>query len=109
MAAWRPSVEPSRQEQLLLKRLGRTRKLFGFLRRHRHRLLNEAFQKELAGMYSDSKAGSPQIEPARLCLAILLQAYLGVSDAEAVEMTVVDLRWQMVLDALGATKPVFSQ
>jgi hypothetical protein len=29
-------------------------------------------------------------------MAVILQGYLGVSDAEAVELTVVDLRWQMV-------------
>jgi hypothetical protein len=34
---------------------------------------------------------------------------LGVSDAEAVELSVVDLRWQMVLGCLGAEKPSFSQ
>jgi hypothetical protein len=36
-------------------------------------------------------------------MIVLLQSYQGVSDAEAVELTVVDLRWQMVLDRLGAT------
>jgi len=34
---------------------------------------------------------------------------VGASDAEAVELTVVDLRWQMVLDRLGASEPAFSQ
>jgi hypothetical protein len=38
-------------------------------------------------------------------MIVLLQSYLGVSDAEAVELTVVDLRWQMVLDRLSATAP----
>jgi hypothetical protein len=32
-----------------------------------------------------------------------------MSDAEAVELTVVDLRWQMVLDCLGADKPACAQ
>jgi hypothetical protein len=32
-----------------------------------------------------------------------------MSDAEAVEMTVVDLRWQLVLDRLGASQTAFSQ
>src|SRR5207244_401265 len=39
----------------------------------------------------------------------LLQTYTGASDAEAVELTVVDLRWQMVLGRLGDTEPAFSQ
>jgi hypothetical protein len=42
-------------------------------------------------------------------MVLLLQAYTGVSDAGAVEMTVVDARWQMVLDVLGAEEPAFSQ
>lgn len=106
---WNPPIEPSKQELLLLKRLGRTRKLFGFLRRHRHELMSPAFERELAAMYRDSGAGSAPVPPAMLCLAVVLQAYLGTSDAEAVEMTVVDLRWQMVLDHLGSDTPAFSQ
>jgi len=42
-------------------------------------------------------------------MIVLLQSYLGMSDAEAVELTVVDLRWQMVLDCLGADKPACAQ
>jgi hypothetical protein len=42
-------------------------------------------------------------------MIVLLQSYQGVSDAEAVELTVVDLRWQMVLDRLGATTPACGQ
>lgn len=109
MALWKPPTEPSKQELLLLKRLARTRKLFGFLRRQRHRLFDERFQLELLAMYRDSGAGSPPVEPAKLCAAVLLQAYLGISDAEAVEMTVVDLRWQMVLDHLRQDSPAFAQ
>jgi len=35
-------VEPTRQEALLLKRLNRTKKLFHFLREHRHELFDDA-------------------------------------------------------------------
>jgi hypothetical protein len=42
-------------------------------------------------------------------MVVLLQGYVGASDAEAVELSVVDLRWQMVLGCLGATTPPFSQ
>jgi hypothetical protein len=42
-------------------------------------------------------------------MATLLQSYHGVSDAEAVELTVVDLRWQMVLDQLGSAEAAFAQ
>ena len=44
-----------------------------------------------------------------MAMATLVQAYLDVSDAEMVELTVVDLRVQMVLDRLGADAPAFSQ
>lgn len=44
-----------------------------------------------------------------MAMAVLLQAYAGACDAEAVELTVVDLRWQLVLDCLGAEEPAFSQ
>jgi hypothetical protein len=47
--------------------------------------------------------------PAFLAMVLLLQGFLGVSDGDAVEMAILDLRWQMVLDCLGSTEPVFSQ
>lgn len=40
---------------------------------------------------------------------MLLQGYVGASDAEAVELSVMDWRWQMVLDCLDADEPPFSQ
>jgi hypothetical protein len=106
---WQPREELSRQEQALMKRLERVRKLLGFLRVHRHRLFDAAFQDELATMYRDTGAGKPPVPPALMAMAMLVQAYLGVSDAEMVELTVVDLRVQMVLDRLGADLPAFSQ
>lgn len=109
IARWKPPVEPTRQEQFLLKRLDRVRKLFGFLRLHRHALFDDAFQEDLASMYRRSGAGKPALPPARLAMATLVQGYLGVSDAEMVELTVVDLRVQMVLGCLGAEAPPFSQ
>src|SRR6185295_15874569 len=51
IARWTPAVAPTRQEQFLLKRLDRVRKLLGFLRLHRHELFDEAFQDELAAVY----------------------------------------------------------
>jgi hypothetical protein len=38
-----------------------------------------------------------------------LQAYCHVGDRDAVELTVMDKRWQMVLDCLGGEPPPFSQ
>jgi hypothetical protein len=44
-----------------------------------------------------------------LALATLLQAYGHVGDRDAVALTVMDKRWQMVLACLGAAQPPFSQ
>jgi hypothetical protein len=49
------------------------------------------------------------VEAGLLALATLLQAYGHVGDRDAVELTVMDKRWQMVLDCLGAEQPPFSQ
>jgi hypothetical protein len=109
IARWNPPVAATRQEQFLLKRLGRVRKLFSFLRLHRHELFDDAFQEELASMYRRTGAGKAALPPALLTMATLVQGYLGVSDAEMVELTVVDLRVQLVLGCLGAEAPPFSQ
>jgi IS5 family transposase len=106
---WTPPMELSRREQMLIKRLDRVRKLLGFLRLHRRELFSDEFQIELEGMYRDSGAGKEPVPPALMAMATYIQAYLDVSDAEMVELTVVDLRVQMVLDCLGAEKPAFSQ
>jgi hypothetical protein len=106
---WLPREELSRQEVALMKRLDRVRKLLSFLRVHRRRLFDDAFQNELAAMYRDTGAGKVPVPPALMAMATFVQAYLAVSDAEMVELTVVDLRVQMVLDCLGADAPAFSQ
>jgi hypothetical protein len=89
--------------------LVRVRALFGFLRLHRHELFDEAFQEQLEGMYRQTGAGDEPVPPAQMCMALLLQGYVGASDAEAVELCLVDLRWQMVLNRMGAVTPPFSQ
>src|SRR5713101_4657257 len=109
IARWNPPVTPTRQEQFLLKRLGRVRKLLGFLRVQRHELFNDAFQDELASMYRTTGAGKDALPPAMMAMAMLVQGYLGISDAEMVELTVVDLRVQMVLGCLDSEEPAFSQ
>lgn len=109
IARWTPTVAPTRQEQFILKRLGRVRKLLGFLRLHRHELFDAAFQDELASMYRATGAGKDARPPAMMAMAMLVQGYLGISDAEMIELTVLDLRVQMVLGCLGAGEPPFSQ
>src|SRR6266704_3660261 len=105
---WRPPVEPSSAEQAVIKAVRRA-KLFVFLRQHRHELFDEQFQAELAETYVDSPKGQPPVPPARLALATILQAYAKVSDDEVIEATVMDRRWQLVLDCLGAEEPPFSK
>ena len=68
IARWTPPVAPTRQEQFLLKRLGRVRKLLGFLRLHRHELFDDAFQEELASMYRATGAGKEARPPGRASL-----------------------------------------
>src|SRR5215831_13683501 len=105
---WRPAVGPSTAEQAVMKAVRRA-KLFVFLRRYRHELFDEEFQAELAETYVDSPRGQPPVPPARLALATILQAYTRVSDDEVIEATVMDRRWQLVLDCMDAQAPPFSK
>ncbi len=109
MARWNPRQTYTKAEEWIMRRLGRTRRLFAFLRVQRHELFDDAFQAELESMYRETGAGKAPVPPALLAMVTLLQAYLGVSDAEAVELSVMDRRWQLVLDCLDATEPPFSQ
>jgi len=59
---WQPSVELSTQEERIMKRI-RKAKLFAFLRQHRHELLDEAFQQELANLYRKAERGQPSGGP----------------------------------------------
>ena len=102
---WCPPVEPSPAEQAVIGAVRRA-KLFVFLREHRHELFDEVFQSELALAYVDSPKGQP---PAQLALATILQAYTRVSDDEVIEATVMDRRWQLVLDCMGTEEPPFSK
>jgi Transposase DDE domain/Transposase domain (DUF772) len=105
---WRPPAEPSPAEQAVIKAVRRA-KLFVFLRLHRHELFGEPFQAELAQAYTDSPKGQPPVPPAQLALATILQACTGVSDDEVIEATVMDRRWQLVLDCLDTQQPPFSK
>ena len=106
---WRPRIELSTLEALIMSRLRRTRKLFAFLREYRNELFDDGFQAELERMYRDTGAGSEPKPPAQMAMLLLFQAYVRASDAEAVELTIMDRRWQMVLDRLNAEEPFCSQ
>jgi hypothetical protein len=101
-------VELSPAEQQIVKRVRRA-KLFVMLRQRRHELFSEEFQAELAGVYAHSTTGQPPVAPAQLALALIVQAYTGASDDEVIEATVMDRRWQLVLDCLDADQPPFSK
>src|SRR5438309_1626539 len=105
---WQPPVALSEQEEQIVQRIRRA-KLFVFLRHHRHELFDGSFQQELATLYRPSKRGHPPIAPAQVALAIILQAYTGVSDDEVIEATLMDRRWQLVLDCLDTDQAPFSK
>lgn len=98
---WSPAVELTKREEALLKRL-KKRPLYAFLRRYRHLLFDAAFQEELAAMFpEDSEEGGRRpLSPAFLAMVTLLQAYSGLSDADAVEEAIDSLRWRIVLGLL---------
>lgn len=105
---WNPSVEFSSAEKKVAKQI-RKAKLFLLLREIRHELFDEDFQQELATIFKDSTVGKCPVPPAQLALAIILQAYTGVSDDEAIEAMVMDRRWQLVLDCLDCEKSPFGK
>lgn len=106
---WNPPIELPPEEQRIAARTRKTRKFFVFLRERRHELLDAAFQATLAATYSPEPGGNPPVEAGLLALATRLQAYCNVGDRDAVELTGMDKRWQMVLDCLDAEQPPFSQ
>lgn len=105
---WNPPVELSVAETHVVKRI-RKAKLFAFLRAIRHQLFNDEFQAELAILFKDSSVGKCPVPPAQLALAIILQAYTGVSDDEVIEALVMDRRWQLVLDCLDCEQAPFGK
>ena len=107
-AQWEPPIELSATEQVIVKRIRRA-KLFIFLREHRHDVFDPAFQEELASLYQDSARGQPPVAPARLALATILQAYTGASDDEVIEASLMDRRWQLVLNCLDTQEAPFSK
>jgi len=106
---WNPPTKTTRQEEGILKPCRKRRKLFSFLRENRHKIFDNAFQLELEGMYRNTGAGREPLCPAMMAMALILQGYLRLSDGDAVDLSYLDLRWQMVLGRLGATEPAFSQ
>ena len=106
---WNPPMALSPEEQKMAARTQKARKFFVFLRTIRHARLDADFQQTLAKSESPEPGGKAPVDAGGLALATLLQAYGHVSDQDAVELTVMDKRWQMVWDGLGAEHPPFSR
>ena len=106
--SWNPPVELSDAEKFIVKRIKRA-KLFIFLRHNRHEIFDEEFQAELATLFKDSTVGHCPVPPAQLALALILQAYTGVSDDEVIEASLMDRRWQLVLNCHDCTLAPFSK
>ena len=106
---WNPPIVLTSEEQKIAARTRKTRKFFVLLREHRHELLDADFQHPLANSSSPEPGDHEPVEAGLLALATLLQASCHVGDRDAVELPVMDKRWQMVLDGLGAEPPPCSQ
>ncbi len=106
---WNPRIEVSRREARILA-LCKKQKLWAFLRKYRHLLLDDEMQAALRAMYAPSGRGKP-VSPERLALAMILQVAFHVPDHEVPTLTAVDRRWRMVLDSLDEPndEPLFSQ
>lgn len=105
---WHPPIELNAQEQNIVKRIKRA-KLFIFLRQHRHQIFDDEFQEQLNRLYANSPKGQPPVSPAQLALTTILQAYIGASDAEAIEALIMDKRWQLVVNCIDCEQAPFSQ
>ena len=111
MQHWSPPIKFSEREENLFKLATKSRKLFAFLRKHRHEIFSAPFQGELEAMYRDSGQGAEAQPPALMCMAVVLAGYQGVSDAEAVRLSAHDACWRSLLGTLGekGDAPAFSQ
>src|SRR5207253_6694564 len=74
-----------------------------------HEWFGEGFVERRVAGYGKAGIGDPPIAPAMLALALILEAYTGVSDDEVIEATLMDRRWQLVLDCLDTDQAPFSK
>ena len=106
---WQVPIELSESEEKLCSRLGVRSRFYRFLRRVRHLVFDEAFEKQLATMYENRPSGKTPVPPAMLAMTIVLQAFSKASDAEAIECIKADRRWQLVLGCLDDEQLPFCQ
>ncbi len=104
---WNIPKELTPEERRLVGRMRRKSKFYVFLREIRGELFDEDFERELAAAYKPR--GQEPVPPALLAMVSLLQAYTGLSDADAVNEAEMDQRWQLVLGTLGQEQAPFGQ
>jgi hypothetical protein len=109
MVMWNPPIDLSAQEQRLCSRMKAAGKLYVFLRGVRHELFDEATQQQLEAIHSELPRGTPPVPASQMAMAMLLQAYAKLSDAEATRHAEMDAAWRMVLGTLDADEPLFSK
>lgn len=102
-----PSGRQASAESRLAKRLQRRARFYVFLWEVRSELFDSEFQSELMEAYAPR--GQAPCPPAQLAMAMLLQRYAGVSDAEAVVESSTDRKWQLVLGNLDEEDAPFGQ
>ena len=102
---WNP--KPSETERQVAFKLRKASSFYKFLWQIRGELFDAAFQDELAASYEPR--GQEPCPPAQLAMAMLLQRYDGLSDADAVDAAENDRRWQLVLGTLGRDRAPFGQ
>src|SRR5262245_42879386 len=105
---WNPPIALTPEEHKMATRTRKARKFFVFLREHRHELLEATFQDTLVATSRVAPGGTEPVAAGLLALATLLPASWHVDDRDAVDLTVMDKRWQMVLDCVGAAPLPFS-
>jgi len=97
----------SARERAVADRLRASSKFYRFLWEIRDDLLGDGFEEELIACYEPR--GQEPCPPGQLAMALLLQAYDGLSDARSVDAAENDRRWQLVLGTLGEEQAPFGQ
>jgi hypothetical protein len=104
---WEFAEDPTERELKVVRRLQRGSKFYVFLWKIRSELFTPEFQDELAAAYKPR--GQAPIPAAQLAMVWLLQAYTGLSDRDAVEQALFDLRWKLILGTMGSDEAPFGQ
>ena len=97
------------EEQHIAARTRKTRTFLVWLREPRHAILDADLQPLRAHSSRQEPGGQEAVEAGLLARAPLLQASGHVGDRDAVALTVMDQRWPLGLDGLGAEPPPCSQ